>query len=170
MKPGLLHRMDLWARHLLPVGLTLFLLLMTLVPSRVPGMSGLMPALVLMAVFYWAIYRPDLLPAHGAFLIGLLQDVVDGTPIGVTALVLLLVHGVAASQRRFFLGNTFIVAWWGFALVAAVASLLTWGLVGVLHGWGQPRAVLFQYLMTLATYPVVSWILARLHVTFLRDA
>jgi rod shape-determining protein MreD len=163
--------MDLWVRHWLPVGVTLFLLLLTVVPTRIPGFAGVAPLLALMSVFYWSIFRPDLLPYYAAFLIGLLYDVISGTPLGVNALMLLLVRGVTGSQRRFFLGKSFLVAWSAFAMVAGGGMLLSWLLVSMLHAaLLEPQAVMFEYLMTLSLYPVLSWMLARTQAAFLREA
>jgi rod shape-determining protein MreD len=170
VKPSLFQRMDLWAKQCLPIGTALILLLFNLVPTRIPGFAGVTPALVVMATFYWSIYRPDLFSPLSAFLVGAIYDVLTGTPVGVTAFVLLVVHGATASQRRFFLGNTFFVAWWGFALVALGAMALQWVLVSAVFGRiVESRAVLFSYLMTLSFYPVVSWTLARTQVAFLRQ-
>ncbi|MBY0431525.1 MAG: rod shape-determining protein MreD [Rhodospirillales bacterium] len=171
MKPTLFQRMDMWARNLLPVGMTLMLLLVNVAPTRIPGFAGLVPVLTLMSVFYWAIYRPDLMPAYAAFMVGLLYDVISGIPIGVNALVCLLVHGVTVSQRRFFLGNTFVVTWWAFAVIAAGAAIISWLLVAVLVSFSiRGKAVMFEYLMTISLYPLVSWLLARTQVAFLKPA
>lgn len=166
----LFQRMDLWVRQLVPVGTTLLLLLLNVMPTRIPDFAAMAPALTLMGVFYWTIYRPDLLSPLMAFVIGLLHDVVAGTPLGVNALVLVLVHGAAASQRRFFLGNTFAVAWWGFGVVAMAGMALSWALVSLLYvRLLDTRSIVFAYLMTLSLYPVISWTLARTQVAFLRQ-
>lgn len=171
MRPSLLHRMDSWTRQLLPFGSALLLLVVSVMPLRLPGFAGVAPLLALMAVFYWSIYRPDLMPPWAAFTLGLLQDFIGGTPLGVWAMVYLLAQGVVASQRRFFLSNAFLAAWWGFGLIAAHAALLAWLLVSLLHArLLDPRAVAFQYLMTMAVYPPVAWGLARTQVAFLRQA
>ena len=168
MKPTLFQRMDVWAPNLVPVGITLLLLLLSVIPSRLPDFAVVVPMLTLMGVFYWAIYRPDLMPAWAAFGIGLIYDLVGGMPLGINALVLLLVQGAASSQRRFFLGNTFLVAWSGFAVIGAAAFMLAWLLVMLLvSGVGQPKAVVFELLLTIAFYPVVSWTLARTQVAVL---
>lgn len=169
MKPSLFQRMDLWVRQLLPLGTTLTLLLVNVIPTRVPGFAGVAPVLVMMGVYYWTIYRPDLLSPLTAFLVGLAHDILSGTPLGVTAAVLLMVQGVTESQRRFFLGSGFAASWWGFGLVSLVAVSLQWVLVSAVFGQVlESRVVLFSYLMTLSLYPVVSWVLARTHVMFLR--
>ena len=80
------------------------------------------PALPLIAVFYWTLYRPDLMPPVAAFVIGLLQDILGGLPLGVSACVLVGVHAAVNTQRRFFIGKSFAVVWLGFALVSACGA------------------------------------------------
>lgn len=170
MKPSVWVRMDTWVRHLVPVGVTLVLLLLTAIPTRIPGLSGIIPMLPLMGVYYWAIYRPDLLPAWSAFLVGLLYDIIGGTPLGVNALVLLSVQGIAAGQRRFFLGKSFMVAWWAFGLLAAAAAGATWLLVTVLYGRALDASpVIFDYLLTMGLFPLLTWTLARTQMAFLKE-
>lgn len=155
---------------MIPFGITFFLLLLTAIPSHIPGFASIAPVLPLMGVYYWAIYRPDLLPAWAAFLIGLLYDILACTPVGVNALVLLLVQSVAASQRRFFLGKSFLVAWWAFGLLTAGATGLTWILVVVLNGRVvDPSPVIFEYLLTMGLFPLLTWILAQTQMAFLKD-
>lgn len=170
MKPSIWTRMDAWVRHLVPFSVTLMLLLLTVVPTRLPGFAGISPMLPLMGVYYWAIYRPDLLPAWVAFVIGLLYDVIGGTPLGVNALVMLLVQGVSASQRKFFLGKSFMVAWWAFGLLAAGAVGLAWLLTTVLIGRPvDPLPVMFEYMVTLSLFPPLTWALARTQMALLKD-
>lgn len=170
MKSTIWVRMDTWVRHLVPISVTIFLLLLTAVPTYLPGFASVSPLLPLMGVYYWAIYRPDLLPAWAAFLVGGLYDIIAGTPLGVNALVLLLVQGVAASQRRFFLGKSFGVAWWAFGLLAAGSSGLTWILVVVLTGQVMDASpVIFEYLLTMGLFPLLTWTLARTQMAFLKD-
>lgn len=170
MKLSVWVQMDTWVRHLVPFGTTLFLMLLTLIPLHIPAITGIMPMLPMMCVYYWAIFRPDLLPAWAAFLIGLLGDIVAGTPLGVNALVLLVVQGVSASQRRFFLGKSFLVAWWAFGLLAAGAAGMTWVLTVMLVGKsidGLP--IMFQYMLTMGLFPILTRLLAKTQTTLLKD-
>lgn len=170
MKPSIWVRMDTWVRHMVPVSVTMFLLLLTAIPTHLPGFAGIAPMLPLMGVYYWAIYRPDLLPAWVAFLIGCLYDIMAGTPLGVNALVLLLVQGVAASQRKFFLGKSFVVAWWAFGLLAAGSAGLSWLLVVILSRQVvDATPVIFEYLLTMGLFPLLTWALARTQMAFLKD-
>lgn len=170
MKPSVWVQMDTWVRHLVPFGITMILLLLTALPLHLPGLAAIVPMLPLMGVYYWAIYRPDLLPAWVAFVLGLLYDVIAGTPLGVNALVLLAVQGIAASQRRFFLGKSFVVAWWAFGLLAAGVAGASWLLVSILIGTTlDPGPVIFQYLLTLGLFPLLTWALARIQMAVLKE-
>jgi len=158
------QRADLWLRHATPMMLTLALAVLSVVPIGIPGYWAVVPAYTAMAAFYWAVFRPDLQPAPALFAIGVLQDILAGTPVGLTALTLLLVHALSISQRRAFLGKPFVLAWLGFALIQAPATGLAWLVASVLvlrPIGGEP--VLFQYLVTITLFPVVAWAFVRVH-------
>lgn len=170
MKPSLWHRMDVLARHLTPFGLTLILLVVGIIPWHVPGLARVVPLLPLMAVYHWAVFRPQLMPSYAVFLVGLLHDTLTGTPIGVHAMVYLVVYGLVLSQRRFLVGKSFAIIWLGFTLVAGGAAVLSWILVSAYNvTLVEPRAVLFQYLVTLGVYPLLAWLFMRWQQTFLRQ-
>jgi len=152
------YRFTQVARNGTPGLLALILVLFSLVPYNFPGSAQLVPPLALMAVFYWGVYRPDLLPAPLAFFFGLLQDFLSGGPLGMWAAVFLLVLMVTASQRRFFLGKMFVVEWLGFSLVTSVVFLAIWFIGSIYIGAiVDPGALFVQALLTIAFYPGLSW-------------
>lgn len=170
MRPTVWQRVDTLVRHQLPVLLTLLLLLISVVPTHVPGLVRIGPMLPLISVYFWAVHRPDLMGYGTVFAIGLLEDVVGGTPLGVGALSLLLVQGLVVSQYKFFYGKAFAVTWWAFILVAGGAVLVKWLCVSAIYGDVlDGEAALMAYLMTVAFYPPVAWLLARTQMAFLRD-
>lgn len=170
MTSGLWHRMDLLARQLTPAILTLALVILNAVPLHVPGLSRIAPLLPLMAIYHWAIFRPKLLPAWVVFVIGVLQDALSGTPVGVNALVFVAVYGAVLSQKKFFTGKSFAILWLGFALIAAGAMALSWVAVSVLSvALVEARAVVFQYLLTFGLFPAVAWLLLTWQRAFLRQ-
>lgn len=171
MKPTLVSHLDRAARNLSPFAVCVLLVPLGMVPLPMPGYTPVAPAVALIAVYYWSIYRPDLLPAVAVFAIGLLQDLLSGVPLGVNTLVLLMVHRVVTSQRRFFHGKPFLVLWWSFMLVAAGVALMSWVLVALLVGTLiDPRPVIAQYLLTLALFPGLTWVLVRAQRAFLKQA
>ncbi len=170
MRPTVWHRVDVLLRHQVPVLLTLLLLLVSVVPAHVPGLTRFGPMLTMISVYYWAVHRPDLMGYGTVFAIGLLEDLVAGTPLGVGALSLLVVQGVVVSQYKFFYGKAFTVTWWAFILIAAGAVVVKWLCVSIVYGSVlDSDAALMAYLMTVAFYPPVAWLLARTQLAFLRD-
>lgn len=169
MIQGLWIKLDALARKCSPFAITLVLVLFSIVPAHIPGYARIAPLFPLMAVYHWAVNRPELLPAIAVFTIGLLVDTLGGTPIGVNALVFLAVYGVVVAQRRFLLGKPFWIAWLGFALTAAVAALQTWVLLSLFETTLlAPQAIVFQYLTTLGCFPILAWILLRWQRAYLR--
>lgn len=169
MKQGLWAELDALARKCSPFAITLVLVLISIVPAHTPGYPQIAPLIPLMAVYHWAVNRPELLPAFAVFTIGLLVDTLGGTPIGVNALVFLAVYGLVAAQRRFLLGKPFWIAWLGFALTAAAAALQTWVLLSLFETTLlAPDAIVFQYLTTLGCFPILAWILLRWQRAYLQ--
>jgi len=84
-------RLDCTARGLAPFALTVLLIVFGMVPLGVPDFAPVMPALGVIAVFFWLVYRPDLMPAWAVFLVGLIQDLLGGGALGVGVFVLLVV-------------------------------------------------------------------------------
>lgn len=169
MKPSFWQRLDRWARRLTPVGLTLLLVVLNVIPFQVPGFARIVPVFALIAVHHWAIYEPELMPAYAVFLIGVLQDMLSGVPLGVNALVFLAVYGAVVWQRRFFVGKSFMITWLGFAVVGAGAMALSWLLVSAIHLIVvDPRALVYQYLLTLGFFPLLAWVFMRWQQAFLK--
>jgi rod shape-determining protein MreD len=83
------QRLDLWARNSTPFGIAVLLVILNVVPTSIPDYATISPTLALIAVYHWAIYRPNLLPLTAVFALGLLQDILSGAPLGVYALVFL---------------------------------------------------------------------------------
>lgn len=162
MTAALLLRLDRFSRSVAPLTLCIGLLIMAALPFRLPGFGRVAPDVALIAVFYWSVYRPDLFPAAGAFFLGLFNDVLIGGPLGASAFVLLLVHWLVRSQRRFFVGKSFAVVWWAFGMVAAGAGVIAW-LVAMslaLAPVGIAPA-LVRCVITVALYPFLTWLFAR---------
>ncbi|MBM3510857.1 MAG: rod shape-determining protein MreD [Alphaproteobacteria bacterium] len=152
------------SRGLVPAATILLVLLLSLVPLNLPYFSQVAPAVTLIAVFYWTIYRPDLLPPVTVFVLGALQDLVVGTPLGMSALVLLLTSGFVSSQRRALLGKSFAIIWLGFAVTALCGALLSW-VAASLYFLTMVRIVpvLVQGAVTAALYPLFAWCLSHVH-------
>ena len=162
MTPGFLQRADLRLRHALPAAVTVLIVVLSVAPLRLPDYALVAPGLVLIALFFWTVHRPDLMRPWHAFAIGLLDDALSGTPLGVNALIFVLVHATIVAQHRIFRGKSFAVVWAAFAMIAAVAQLLNAGLALVSARVPlDPLLLGVQLLLTLALYPPLVWLLGR---------
>jgi rod shape-determining protein MreD len=153
------------ATRLVPGISTLLFAVLSLLPFHIPGFGSIAPSFALMAVYHWTIYRPDLLPLFVVFAIGVLLDLLNGSPyVGLSALVLLLARTAVLAQRRLLIGRPFALLWLGFFLVAAGSFFLEWAFVSIMHvTLLEPRLFIFQTLITAACFPIGSYLLALAH-------
>ena len=158
MNVPFLQRLGFGIRSLAPFVLTSFLVLLGVVPWSMPA-PDLAGGVALIAVFYWALHRPELLPPIAIFAIGLVQDSLSGGIMGLTPLILLSAHGVVRAQRRFFHGKPFVVAWWGFLMVAAGAGAMTWAVTALFaQAVVDPAPAVRHAVVTILVYPLFSWL------------
>lgn len=169
MRQSLLHRIDLWARSLVPFALTALLVVLSLAPVRLPGFGAIAPWLPLIAVYFWSAHRPDLLPVWAVFLLGLFCDLATGGPLGVSSVALMLVQLAVKSQRRHILPQPFVVQWSFFAVIAILAGIVLLALNAVAAtAIIDARPALFQTLSTVAAYPLFAWLFSQAQRSLLR--
>lgn len=157
-----LPRVNNGAARLLPVATTLLAAVISVLPVQIPGYAALTPVFTLMAAYHWTIYRPDLLPPVALFGIGLAEDLLAGSPIGVNALLLLLTRVAVLSHRRYFINRNFPFVWTGFTLLAGLAMLGLWGLHCVLDlSLLDLRNAVIRAALTIAMFPLASFMLGR---------
>jgi rod shape-determining protein MreD len=168
MSGGFWFKLDQTGRNIAPVAMTALLMLLGMVPLYLPSYGVMAPSLGLMALYYWVLHRPDLLRPGTAFALGLLQDLLSGTPFGMNALVNTLVYWVILTQRR-FLATSFSMLWWGFGMIATGAGLVGWAAYSVLNATLLPfETVMVGVLFTVALFPAFAWLFIRVHRAFLQ--
>ena len=151
-------------RLMVPQLLLAVLLLLNMASVPLPYAYSIKAHLVLMAVYYWAIYRPTLVPPSLCFLMALAMDVLSGLPLGLNALVLVLVQWLVRDQRRFMMGQPFIVIWAVFGLVSLSASMMQWALAGLfVQEWVELAPVLTGTAISLLLFPLVTMLLVLTH-------
>lgn len=162
MKRSVTQRLDQFSRQLVPFGVTVALVVIGLIPLRVVSIGDIAPSLPIISVFYWTLYRPDLLPVAAVFAIGLLHDALAGTPFGLHAAVFVAAHGFIQTQRRFLHGKPFLLVWLAFVLVALLAELVGWLLMAAYHGrMIDPMSTVSRVVVTIICYPLLSAFLSR---------
>jgi rod shape-determining protein MreD len=169
--PSSLQRLEQSGRRLLPVISAIMLQILAVLPIGIPQWGALAPPLMLIAVFYWSLVRPDLMPPTAAFLLGLFQDLLSGAPIGSGALVMVATQWTMRGQQRFLVNRPFLLLWGSFLPVAAAAALLQWGIYVLLNLHVVPiSASAVRLMLGFALFPVVAWlILIPTHSTLPRE-
>ena len=116
-----------WAmRLLLAQGVVALFLLLNVVSFSMPHAGDFKPFFLLMAVYYWAIYRPTVMPVGYTFVLGLIMDLEGGLPIGLNALVLIGLQDLVRRSRLFLMGQPYAMVWLGFGIVAVGYALALW--------------------------------------------
>ena len=151
-----------------PFAVALVLIFLSFLPiGRIFG-SSVMPALAFIAVYYWAVARPELLPPVAVFAIGLIFDLLSAGPIGLWAFVYLFVYALTVTQRFFLINAPFTVFWTGFAVVAGIAGVVAWAAASLFFGQALAVGPIFWHMgLTVALFPLVVLVLARIQARVL---
>lgn len=157
------QRLDNSARAALPFMTTLLFTFLSVLAWPVPYIGIVMPPLALITIYYWAIHRPDLFGPAMAFVIGLLFDIINAFPPGLSALLFVGLHQFVFWQRRFFSGQSFLMLWSGFALTVIAFVILEWLLLAIIRWHMSPLFPVFmQAVLVIFLFPLPCWMLIRL--------
>jgi len=158
------EKADFIARVSLAYGVLLMLFFMNIAVVPIPMVASLDLPLVLMAIYYWAIHRPTLMPPALVFLIGVLFDLLSAGLLGLNALIFTLANMLIANQRSFLLAQPFIVQWVGFALISAGALILNW-FISALASWSwiSPFSQIQDYGLGILIFPLITFFLHMSH-------
>ncbi len=152
----------------LPFLVAIFCVMLTMLPLGLSSGIIVSPAFALMAVFYWALYRPELMPPYAVFLVGLYYDLASAGPLGLWAFIYLVVYGIVLSQRLFFIGRAFFAIWIAFGMIALVAGLLAWAVSALYYGSVvSPLPAFGQALVSFVLYPLFGRIFGSIQRRFL---
>ena len=147
----------------LPFVIGIACVLLSFVPvGRIFGSSN-MPAFALMAIFYWAVVRPDMFPVYAVFVVGLLTDLLSAGPIGLWAFTYVLTYTIVLTQRFLIINVPFSVFWIAFLLAGLIAATISWSIASVIYGDLLPvRPVLTHVLITTAVFPLFAFLFGRI--------
>jgi rod shape-determining protein MreD len=145
-------------------GAILFLVLLNGVSFSIPHGGDFKPVFFLMAIYFWSIYRPTLTPLFYVFALGLLVDLQAGMPLGANALLLTILHSVVQRQRIFLMGQSFMILWLVFGMVAAVYGAALWLIMSVyLWSLQSIAPALFSFALSILIFPAISYVLLVMH-------
>jgi rod shape-determining protein MreD len=163
-------RRSVWGRieslswSLWPVGSVFILLLLGVFPRRLFLIPDLLPLLPLIAIHYWRLFRPQLMPYWTILLLGIIQDAVFGLPIGLSGFLYMFYMLVLDSQRRIFVREAFIAIWFGFAVMSLIFVIIQWGMLWWLENIAAPlKNPLISWLLTSCFYPALHLLFNKVY-------
>jgi rod shape-determining protein MreD len=146
-------------------GLLLLLTLVLMANWVLPYFSVLKPQLILVAIFYWSLYRPTLMPPWLVFAVGLALDLIHPVmPLGTHAFSYLLIAGSLRPRRRMLMGQPFMMIWVAFMVVVAADLIIKTLALLALAGVGVNVAtILINGLSTILAFPVLLMMFVWIH-------
>jgi rod shape-determining protein MreD len=115
---------------IVPVLCGLLGVVLSSLPVSLAGGAIPPPLLGFMAVYFWALVRPDLMPPAGVFIVGLAQDLFSGAPPGFWTAAFIATYALLDRQREAMASLAGFGAILGFALAMLFASaavyLIAW--------------------------------------------
>tara|TARA_B100000686_G_scaffold336668_1_gene406832 strand:+ start:2633 stop:3127 length:495 start_codon:yes stop_codon:yes gene_type:complete len=119
-------------------------------------------------IYFWVLRKPDILGNGSIFLSGIITDVVFGLPIGVTALALLIIAGVASYVRVVTVNISLVNDWISFIPALLLANLVYF-ITLYISNYSIEYLYLFQNsIFTFFAYPVL-WAVFTMFLNFMRN-
>lgn len=127
----------------------------------IPLAWGAMPNLALLLVIIWSSLQPRLMPAWGAFLLGLFADLVSGLPFGLYALLFPAAAIAVRLADARVEGHSLFIDWVFTGLLVLAVHVLIWQFLGFTGSAAPLGPLLAQAVITILAYPLVATIAAR---------
>lgn len=168
MSSFLPHESISWAMRLfLAQGVIFLFLLLNIVSFSMPHAGDFKPFFLLMAVYYWAIYRPTVMPVFYTFILGIVMDLQTGLPVGLSALVMISIQIIVRRSRLFLMGQSYVTVWIGFAVIALINALFLWLVISLVSYSSSGMMPLLPSLvaagLSVLLFPLASLVLQAVH-------
>lgn len=122
------------------------------------------PSFMVAIIFYWSVYRPTLIPSWLVFLLGVISDVMTGLPLGFQALSFVLLQWLVSTQRKVFVGQSFLTVLFGFGVVSVAFYCFQWLLLSVLlFSFANPMSLAFKAALSFLTFPLLQLLFRFVH-------
>jgi len=161
---ALSEAIDIFIRISVVYMLMFLLFILNVISISTPVTMTMDIPFIVMMFYYWSIYRPTLIPPTLVFFAGFIYDLLSGWPVGLNALIFLLIRHNVTLQRLFMTGQQFIVVWLGYMFVSGLALLMQWGVFGLLRfNWSSIEPIVASWIVGIFLFPIISVILHLSH-------
>ncbi|XDZ64804.1 hypothetical protein AB8880_07670 [Alphaproteobacteria bacterium LSUCC0684] len=127
--------------------------------GHMPIFFGSVPRIMLIMLFILTLQLPAALPTSMVVIVGLVYDLVQGSPLGYTVSLMVIVQAAVMWRRVRLADADAGTVWSEFGLVMAVVQI--YGLLVLVLYTGHFPAigpVLFQFASTVLLFPILYWL------------
>ena len=124
-----------------------------------PGLYGSVPKLTVAVLFVLLLNHPAVIPVLSVVLVGLVNDLVQGSPLGYSSGLLLVAHGWIVFRLQTLAQTDSGSVWYEFTILMAALTLLMLCAMVVYSGTLPAlQPLVFQFGLTVLVLPVVNWV------------
>ena len=136
--------------------------LLLALPFRFFGLQMPEPVFPMICVFSWAVIRPSVISAPVILALGLVLDLLWGSPFGLWGLSMLIGYGLTLTMRTMMTGQSRMMMWFWFMTVNAVS--LTAGYLFTTLAFDHPPSIvgaIWQLFATSLLFPFANRLIDR---------
>ena len=143
-------------RVFIPAIIALLFILFSVIPFSFSPTTKIYVPLVLIVIYYFAIFRPSVLNVITVFFLGILTDLLLSVPFGLNAFFFVLVFFIANLGRSFLLDMSFNGLWISFAALMFAVDLLWYLFSCLISGeWLFLSPFILQYILLVLFCPLI---------------
>ncbi len=141
----------------LPFLISVLALIIGILPFSWFAVSLLHVPVVFGIIYYFTIFRPNVLNVFLVFILGIFADLVMHMPLGLQPLLFITLLFTTALNRRFLAGQEFDGQWLGFMMIFFLIMFMRYIAVGVLLGQIPDVSFFFwEYVFVSLCYPLTA--------------
>ena len=142
----------------------LALFLLDTISYNITLSDAVKPFFIVVCIYFWSIYRPSLMLPIYIFALGILYDFLLNFPIGLHAILFLMLQWIVRDQRVYFLGQPYFINWIAFGFSCFCVFALEWLFFTVTTASVYDfHRVLYGSAITTLIYPIISWLFHQIN-------
>ena len=125
---------------------------------------------IYLVIFYWVLKKPDRLGYGLIFLIGIINDIVQNFPIGISSINYLLLCAIAAFMRSRTLMPSLLYNWVFFLIAILIVTSVNFMVLTIIFDYPiKYGTLMFSSFITFLIYPVLSKLFDQITLIDLRE-
>ena len=125
---------------------------------------------IYIVIFYWVLKKPDRLGYGLIFLTGIINDIVQNFPIGISSINYLLLCAIAAFIRAKTLMPSLLYDWILFFVAILIISSVNYSILTLIFSYPiKYGTLMFSSFITFLIYPILSKLFFQINLIDLRE-